>query len=164
MECYTNPWLFWRESRNFWFFIGPSFPHSLFVALFSLIIFVCALSFDQLKGGCGSITPLNIMNSLNQGFDKGNSLYQKLWTQLDNMEKCGLRSTKVIFNPSNFSIWIFEQSRAAEIKLEKDVRHFFIFRRKSFWTENTYERHERLDFKIEPKSYIMFSRLKRLGI
>ena len=31
-------------------------------------------------GGCGSITPLNLINSLNQGFDRGHSLYQKLWT------------------------------------------------------------------------------------
>ena len=46
------------------------------------------------KGGCGSITPLNLINSLNQGFDRGNSLYQKLWTHLDNREKHGLRSTK----------------------------------------------------------------------
>ena len=57
-----------------------------------------AHSFDQLKeGGCGSITPLNLINSLNQGFDRGNSLYQKLWDHLGKREKLDLRSTKTFF-------------------------------------------------------------------
>ena len=34
---------------------------------------------------------------MNQGCDRGNSLYQKLWTHLDNREKCNLKSTKFIF-------------------------------------------------------------------
>ena len=28
--------------------------------------------FDQLKGGCVSITPLSLLNYLNQGFNRGN--------------------------------------------------------------------------------------------
>ena len=59
------------------------------------IIFECALFFDQLDGGFGSITAFNLINSLNQGFDRGNSLDQKLWTHLDNRGKRGLRSTMV---------------------------------------------------------------------
>ena len=34
-----------------------------------------------------------LLNSLNQGFDIGNSPYQKLWTHLDYREKRGLSST-----------------------------------------------------------------------
>ena len=60
---------------------------------------MCALFFDQLKGGCGSITPLNLINSLNQGFDIGNSPYQKLWTHLDYRKKRGLRLTISFTNP-----------------------------------------------------------------
>ena len=47
-------------------------------------------------GGCRSSTPLNLINSLNRGFDWGNSLFQKLWTHFDNREKCGLRLTKCL--------------------------------------------------------------------
>ena len=32
-----------------------------------------------------------------QGFDRGNSLFQKLWTHLDNREKHGLKSTNYFF-------------------------------------------------------------------
>ena len=52
------------------------------------------LPFDQLKGGCESLTPLSLINYLNQGCDRGNSLYQKLWTHLDIKEKPNFRSTK----------------------------------------------------------------------
>ena len=64
---------------------------------------VCSF-FDQLKGGCGSLTPLSFINYLNQGCDSGNCLYQKLWTHLDNREKCGLRSTKFSFVFTNVSL------------------------------------------------------------
>ena len=45
---------------------------------------------------CGSITPLNLINSLNHGFDRGNSLFQKLWDHLGKREKLDLWSTKCI--------------------------------------------------------------------
>ena len=38
----------------------------------------------------------HLINSLNQGFDRGNPLYHKLWTHLDNREKHGLRSTNYV--------------------------------------------------------------------
>ena len=37
-----------------------------------------------------------LKNILYQGFEIGNSLYQKLWTHLDNREKRNLKSTKYI--------------------------------------------------------------------
>ena len=58
------------------------------------IIFGCALFFVLLKGGCGSITPLNLIKY--QGLEGGNSLYLKLWTHLDNREKRGLRLPNVV--------------------------------------------------------------------
>ena len=54
-----------------------------------------ALFFDQLKRGCGSITLLNLINSLSWEFERGNSLYPKLWTHL--RKKLGLRSTNKFF-------------------------------------------------------------------
>ena len=42
------------------------------------------------KGGEKSAVKIN---SLNQGIERGNSLYKKLWTRLDNREKWALRST-----------------------------------------------------------------------
>ena len=41
-----------------------------------------------------------LINSLNQEFKIGNFLYQKLWTHLDNREKHGLRSTKIVYTLS----------------------------------------------------------------
>ena len=46
-------------------------------------------------GGCESLTPLSLINYLNQWCDRVNSLYLKLWTHLDNREKRDLRSTNV---------------------------------------------------------------------
>ena len=74
-------------------------PHVCFCFHFYWIIYVWALSFDPLKGVRGSITPFNLINSLYQGFDIGNSLYQKLWTHLDNREKRRLTN--------NFSTLLF---------------------------------------------------------
>ena len=39
-----------------------------------------------IKGGCESITPLNLINFLYLGFERGNSHYQRLWTHLENRE------------------------------------------------------------------------------
>ena len=45
-----------------------------------------------------------LLNSLNQGFDIGNSPYQKLWTHLDYREKCSLRSKISFTNPRGYSL------------------------------------------------------------
>ena len=66
MECYVTPCWLWRESRNFKFSMEPSFRFNAPLSICCIIIFECALFFDQLKGGCGSITPLNLVNSLNK--------------------------------------------------------------------------------------------------
>ena len=57
-------------------------------------MFVWALSFDQLKGGCGNTTTLSSINYLKQGWVWGNSRYKKLWNHLDNREKRDFGSTK----------------------------------------------------------------------
>ena len=70
MECYATPWRLWRESRISFVFTEPSYPEnlpSIFVPFLSwrpslaqnLRYVVCSLSFDQLKGGCVSRTPLS---------------------------------------------------------------------------------------------------------
>ena len=46
-----------------------------------------------------------------QGFDRGNSLYQKLWTRLDKREKRDLRSTK--FFASLFMLFLLFASKEA---------------------------------------------------
>ena len=46
--------------------------------------------------GLQCITPLSSITYLNQVCDRGNTLYQKLWTHLDNREKGALSSTKQI--------------------------------------------------------------------
>ena len=89
-------WCYLRESCFYPLLSSLSFIEGIvnYNSLLYWIIFQCTLYFDQLRGGCGSITPLNLINSLYQGFDRGNSLYHKFWTHLDNREKCGLKSTK----------------------------------------------------------------------
>ena len=41
--------------------------------------------------------PSSLINSLNKGFDRGNSLYQKLWDHLGKRAKLDLSSTKKLF-------------------------------------------------------------------
>ena len=53
------------------------------------------------------ITPLNLINYLNQGFDRGNSLYQKLWDHLGTRENLDLRLTKL-----NMALLLLQNSQA----------------------------------------------------
>ena len=43
---------------------------------------------NEITGGCRIITPLNFIDSLNQGCVWGNSPYEKLRNHLENKEKC----------------------------------------------------------------------------
>ena len=80
----------------------------------------CIRDKDIVPWNFGSITPLNFINSLYQGFERGNSLYQKLWSHLDNREnrlwgrqnafsgtktRNALLSNLIVFQNGNF-IWI----------------------------------------------------------
>ena len=99
----------------------PSFPLNAPLSLYLLqflsftipytieYIFVRALFFDRIKGGCGCgcgiTTPLNVINYFNQGCVWGNSSYEKLWNHLDNSEKRDFWSTLTLLhfsNPTNF--------------------------------------------------------------
>ena len=56
---------------------------------------LCA-PFFCLKEGVESMTLLNLIYSEYQGFERGNSLYYKLWTHLDKRAKHALRSTNEV--------------------------------------------------------------------
>ena len=98
-----------------------------------LKIFQCALFFHQLKGGCESITHLNLIHSLFQGFDKGNSLYQKLWTHLDKKGKMQFEVDKNIF--INFGVLL----RVRSIKHERAAKSILVALLQSYLTDGKFE-------------------------
>ena len=95
-------------SSSFWVLRAPKSWSNYFFQPFSSFLV-------HFKGGCGSITLLNLINSLYQGFDRGNSLYQKLWTLLANRKKMQFEVDKFNFR--------FKESKNAS--LSKITRKIF---------------------------------------